>query len=256
MSEIHVGYCTNVHAGTTLEQIRANLEKYSVPVKQMVCPDTAMGIGLWFSAEAACEMAAPEIADEFRDWLAAHGLFPFTFNAFPYSDFHQPIVKHRVYEPTWAEASRLEYTLAIAKLQANLLPQGGYGTISTLPLGWPSKLGDGFLEACSENLIRCATELNRLHGKTGRRIFLCIEPEPGCILDTSDDLVKYFESHLLRSGNEELIRSYIGVCHDVCHSAVMFEPQDVALANYAKHGIHIGKFQISSAIKIDLTSET
>ena len=32
---------------------------------------------------------------------------PFTFNGFPYGDFHQSVVKHRVYEPTWADAERL-----------------------------------------------------------------------------------------------------------------------------------------------------
>jgi hypothetical protein len=252
MTDIKIGYCTNVHAGTTYSEIKQNLRQYSLAVKEAVSPDESMGIGLWFSAEAVGQMANAAATTEFQQWLDECGLFPFTFNAFPFSDFHQPIVKHKVYEPTWAQTSRLDYTLAIARLQSTLLPVGSFGTISTLPLGWPTKLNDGFLESCARNLIHCANELKAIHQETGRQIFLCIEPEPGCILDTSDDLVSFFENYLFSdSAAEETIRNYIGVCHDVCHSAVMFEPQTVALNRFAESGIHVGKFQISSAIAVD-----
>ena len=31
-----VGYCTNVHAGATLDQTKANLERYACRVREMV----------------------------------------------------------------------------------------------------------------------------------------------------------------------------------------------------------------------------
>ena len=255
--DVHIGYCTNVHAGTSFRQIVENLEKYSVPVKQAVSPNAPIGIGLWFSSDAVAEMTDTGTVTEFKNWLSEQGLNPFTFNAFPFSDFHQPVVKHKVYEPTWAEETRLEYTLAIARLQAALLSENQFGTISTLPLGWPTKMSDSFLEKAAANLLECANGLKELHDETGQRIFLSIEPEPGCILDTNDDLIAFFEEWLLAKcdGNEEVVRDYLGVCHDVCHSAVMFEPQDEALQNYRSAGIHVGKFQISSAIEVNFESQ-
>src|SRR5690606_39102934 len=39
------------------------------------------------------------------------------------------------------------------------------------------------------------------------------------------------------------------VCHDVCHSAVMFEPQAEAIDAYRRAGITVGKVQVSSAVR-------
>ena len=82
---------------------------------------------------------------------------------------------------------------------------------------------------------------------------VCLEPEPGCVLDTAKDVCQFFEEQLLTgdADQSERIRNHIGVCHDVCHSSVMFEGQDDALSQYRQHNIDIGKFQISSAIEAD-----
>ena len=53
---VHVGYCTNVHAGADLGQTRVNLERYALAVKQRVSPDAAMGVGLWLSARSARQL--------------------------------------------------------------------------------------------------------------------------------------------------------------------------------------------------------
>src|SRR5262245_14785685 len=96
---LEIGYCTNVHAGPTLVQTKANLERYALAVKRRVRPNQPMGVGLWLAAPAAAELLARGGTDDFKSWLAEVGLIPFTFNGFPYGDFHQAEVKHRVYEP-------------------------------------------------------------------------------------------------------------------------------------------------------------
>jgi len=129
-------------------------------------------------------------------------------------------------------------------------------TISTLPLGWPSDSFDderaleGFFKQCAENLISCAQQLDQRYQQTGRRHMICIEPEPGCILDCCGDVVEFFERYLF-PGAQSLIEDYIGVCHDVCHSAVMFESQEEAIAAYRGAGIQVGKVQVSSAVEVD-----
>lgn len=248
-----IGYCTNVHAGATLEQVKSNLKEFAIPVKNSFRPNTDMGIGLWLTNQAATELLASNRVEEFADWLRQSGLDPFTFNAFPFSNFHQPVVKHKVYQPTWAEPDRLQYTIDIAKIQSRLLDENQLGTISTLPLGWPIDNSADFLNSCATHLLSCAEQLACLEEQTGRHIFLCIEPEPGCVFDISHHIVQFFEQYLepqTKGKNErDRLRRYIGVCHDVCHAAVMNEPQQNAIKTYMDHEIRIGKFQISSAIE-------
>ena len=92
-----IGYCTNVHAGTDLSQVQQNLQEYTLAVKQRVRPEGPMGIGLWLSHAACRDLLATGELSPFADWLAESELLPFTFNGFPYSNFHQPVVKHDVY---------------------------------------------------------------------------------------------------------------------------------------------------------------
>ncbi|MDG1872326.1 MAG: metabolite traffic protein EboE [Mariniblastus sp.] len=258
---MQVGYCGNVHPGQTLEEVKHNLTKYTLKVKAQVYPNRLMPIGLWLSATAAKELDEPECLLGFKDWLAEHGLLPYTLNGFPYGDFHQEIVKHDVYRPTWGDPSRMEYTIRLAEILDTLLPEGVDGTISTLPLAWPVEGNHSYAEdqqfwsSCAKHLKNCAERLDRIQQTSGRNIFVCIEPEPGCMLDTWDDVVGFFDQHLLAdSKSADLIRKHIGVCHDVCHSAVMFEKQSTAVNEYKKAGIKIGKVQVSSAVAVDFES--
>ncbi|GAA4467632.1 metabolite traffic protein EboE [Novipirellula rosea] len=240
-----VGYCTNVHAGMDLPAIRQNLLQYAVPVQSSLPIDTPLGVGLWLPAQAAGECFDGG-AKPLRQFLDEHRLEAFTINGFPYDNFHQDVVKHRVYQPTWWDLSRLTYTKQLAVILTELLPQTQtVGSISTLPIGWASdKVTAEQLEAAAENLRQLAEFLAALEEQTGRRIVVAIEPEPGCILDTSQDIVDWFDKHL----DKPMHRRHITVCHDVCHAAVMMESQADVLQRYASAGITIGKVQVSSAI--------
>lgn len=244
-----IGYCTNVHAGSSLLETQANLEQYALEVKRRVSPEEPMGVGLWLSAAAAEEMVQRGAVGEARDWLARVGLLPFTLNGFPYGDFHQQIVKHRVYEPTWADRARLKYTNLLVDILHELLPAGADGSISTLPLQWGHpRPGDSQLKQSAAHLREAARHMRKLLADTGRLIYLCIEPEPGCAFDRARHIVDFFEQHLLPGGDENEIRRHIRVCHDVCHAAVMFENQVDALETYKGAGIEVGKIQVSSAV--------
>ena len=256
-TEMQVGYCGNVHPGKTLREVKQNLSKYASQVKKQVRPESLMGIGLWLSATAAQELRDEVEIVRFRDWLMERGLLPFTFNGFPFGDFHQEVVKHNVYHPTWAETSRLDYTVRLAEIQNLLLPDGLPATISTLPLGWHSESDQNedstFVERCAANLRRCARALADLEEKSGRNVKVCIEPEPGCLLDTCEDVVSFFDQRLLTGDpvEDQMILRHIGICHDICHSAVMYEDQAAAIDAYCRAGLSVGKIQVSSAIEVD-----
>lgn len=259
---MQIGYCCNVHPGRTIDEVQQSLSQYSLVVKDLVCPNEAMGIGLWLSETASRELSNPENVVKFRDWLNESGLLPFTFNGFPFGDFHQAQVKHKVYEPTWADAARLDYSIRLAEIQDRLLPQGMKATISTLPLGWPKsgrQLRDSsFLEACASQLRTCAERFSAIEERSGRQMVLAIEPEPGCCLDTCEDVTRYFDEYLTTGQiqQDERLRRHVGVCHDICHSAVMFEDQATAIQAYSDAGIQIGKVQVSAAVKVDFSEDS
>ena len=263
------GYCCNVHGGTTLDEVKRNLDRYACAVKQQVSPDSTMPVGLWLSESAIAALgdespARISATNEFGDWLVARGFDPFTFNGFPLGDFHQDVVKHEVYLPTWAETSRLDYTKKLAVVQSMLLARSGiepgFQTISTLPLGWPPvakeflfEEGSDFLKQCAANLHALAKFLATLKSEQGNHVMVCIEPEPGCIFDSCGEIVRFFREYLLDCDSALAAQTlaHIGICHDVCHSAVMFEDQATAVAAYKDAGIRIGKVQVSSAIKVN-----
>ena len=247
-----LGYCTNVHAGMNWPQIRENLEKHALEVKRAVCPDSRMGIALGLSARSARDVIEKVGIETLKAWLNRNGLKAFTFNGFPHGDFHQPRVKHLVYQPDWGQTPRLDYTFDLIEILSGLMEEGEEGSISTLPLGWgKAQQSQLDLESSAKNLLSVVEHLRRLESESGKRIHLNLEPEPGCYLDRHEDVTSFFKDHLLVEGNEPSVLRYLRVCHDICHSAVMFEDQREAIDAYKTAGIRIGKVQISSAIRIN-----
>ncbi|XZE36782.1 metabolite traffic protein EboE [Pirellulaceae bacterium SH501] len=261
-ASVRTGYCTNVHAGRDLQTVLETLNRYAVPVRQKLqthanggAESRSLGLGLWFSEISAREALLPTSLERLKDFLASHSLDVFTLNGFPQGDFHEPVVKHRVYLPTWYDPSRLEYTWNLVQLLHELLPPGVIGTISTLPIAWGSP---SLSAAQTEQVCRQWGELaNRLHAlfeRTGRTIQIAIEPEPGCVFTDSPSFRSfYLESFLpsLHSEKErEIARRHIALCHDICHAAVMLEDQSSELSKTFDAGIRVGKVQVSSAVDV------
>jgi hypothetical protein len=233
-----------------------NMERRALEVKARASPDEPMGIGLWLAAQAAADLLREGRVEKLAEWLIEHGLLAFTINGFPHSDFHQSVVKHDVYEPDWTTEARTRYTLDLIRIQSKLIEVGGEGSISTLPVGWHGAIDGtaGAAEAAASNLLRVVDQLARLEADTGKLVHLDLEPEPGCYLATSTDVVGFFEDHLLPRAREDEVRRHLRVCHDICHAAVMFESQRDALLRYRAKGIGVGKVQVAAAVRAPFDS--
>ena len=254
-----LGYCTNVHAGPTCDQMLKNLEEYALRVKASLTPDAPMGVGLWLPSQAVDDMLSDDRVEQVGNWLNEVGLYPFTINGFPHGDFHQPVVKHRVYHPTWADTDRLDYTTKLANILATWLPRDSTGSISTLPLGWQTDIDQpGMLDQCVTNLLTLVDHLERIESETGRLIHVDIEPEPGCYLDTCQDMITFFVDRLFPKSNPDRVSRYLRICHDICHTVVMFEDQRETLVRYRENGVKVGKVQVSSApvVRFDKMSDS
>lgn len=264
----HLSYCSNIHPGESWSEMRAQLGFHLPRIKARVAPDRPFGIGLRLSALASRQLEAAPALDEFRAFLAQHQCYVFTINGFPFGAFHRQAVKDAVYLPDWRDPQRLIYSNRLAQLLAALLPEEmNYGSVSTVPGGYRQHLsGDGSAALwISTHLLEHAVFLHRLHRDSGRRIVLALEPEPDCLLATSEDAVAFFELHLLsraalnqvakwcgvkREEAEAIVRRHLGVCLDACHAAVEYEQPEDAVARLEQAGLSIAKLQLSSGLRV------
>lgn len=252
-----IGYCTNVHPGRSLEVYWQQLRLHAVATRKELGEGSPLPLGLWFSQRSAEELLSDRhLFASFRSWLDSEQLLPYTLNGFPQGDFHEPIVKHAVYLPSWMDAERVAYTRNLIHVLDALLPPGDVGTISTMPIRWgqPVLLHDESLRAAA-NLWQIVEELATLEANTGRRIVLCIEPEPGCALQSTADVVRFFGDYLDAAGDPARRERYLGVCHDICHTAVMFEDQSFTLRAYRDAKISVAKIQVSAALEVNFSGE-
>ena len=263
-----LAYCTNVLAGEGWTEVQDALEHHLPPLRAALSPAAPFGVGLRLSDRAARELLQGDRLDRFADWLAGRGLYVCTLNGFPYGGFHRTRVKDAVYAPDWTRPERLDYTLRLARILARLLPEGGRGSISTVPLSykpwhtaghadtdavWPA-VGAGVLAACADSLIAARDALARIEAETGRLVHLDLEPEPDCALETMAETTAFFREHLLPRGGDTWTLRHLRVCWDACHAAVEYERPAQALAALDAHGIEVGKLQLSSALKAELGS--
>ncbi len=259
----HLTYCTNIHRGERLEEVRAALERHLPEVKRRVAPDRPFGLGLRLSAIAAEALDDTRNFDGFARLLADLDVYVFTLNGFPYGPFHGTRVKEEVYQPDWSTPERLAYTNRLADLLARLLPEEGEGSISTVPGTFrPLAAEPARLEAIATNLLRATAHLVDIERRTGRRIALAVEPEPACMVETTEEFVRFFEDRLAirgalsefarfadlpRGAAEEALRPHLGICFDVCHAAVEVEE---SLDLLERRAIAVPKLQLSAALRL------
>lgn len=227
-STVHLAYCTNVHPAETLDGVLAQLRDHCEPVRRRLGRDR-LGIGLWLAKDAARALVTdPAALRDLRCELERRGLEVVTLNGFPYEGFGSGEVKYRVYKPDWADPERLEHTAALARVLAGLLPDDvTEGSISTLPLAWRTAYDDGRAETARTALRTLAERLDALEDLTGRSVRVALEPEPGCVVETTRDAI----APLTAVGHDR-----IGICVDTCHLATSFEDPDTALDDLAQAG--------------------
>lgn len=240
---VHLAYCSNVHAAEDLSGVVAQLARYAEPVRERLGEDL-LGIGLWLAQEVVTELVArPEALAVLRAELAARGLETVTLNAFPYRGFHREVVKKDVYQPDWTDEQRLRYTLDCARMLAALLPEdAARGSVSTLPLAWRTPWTDQQREAAKRALDRLTAGLAELEHETGHRVRVAFEPEPGCVVENTEQAARELGG---------LDPERLGVCLDTCHLAVQFEEPAAALRRLADAGLPVVKVQASCALQAD-----
>lgn len=240
---LHLSYCTNVHPAENLEGIVGQLDEYALPIRERLGSDV-LGLGLWLAAPVAAALAIDaEARKGFRRELDVRGLEVVTLNGFPYRSFQNPVVKQAVYHPDWTTPERLRYTLDLARVLADLLPDdAARGSVSTLPLAWRHPWDDARAATAMGMLDLLAAGLADIEARTGRVIQVAFEPEPGCVIETTAQAVA------MLSGVDT---DRLGVCLDLAHLACAWEQPADALRALREAGISVMKVQLSAAMETD-----
>src|SRR6266513_1510396 len=210
--DVHLTYCTNIHAGESWRDIRASLDEHVPAIKSSVAPNQPMGIGLRLSGQAAATAREPDALASFSDQLSKLGAYVFTINAFPFGPFHGVRVKEHVYLPDWRDRERVAFTANSAAVLAAILPDGVDGSISTVPGAFkPNGRSSEAIAAMAGNLMMAVADLVDLKRRTGKHIALALEPEPCCFLETTDESIAFFEEALLSPETLDTLGGIVGV---------------------------------------------
>jgi hypothetical protein len=263
----HLTYSTLVHPGDTWEDMWASLVTYVPKVKARFAPRVRFGVSLRLSAKSAERLVSDHAErDKLKKFLADNDMYLYTVNAFPYGPFKNQVVKEQVYEPDWRSEERTRYTMNVAEVLADVVPEDISPSIQSAPLGFkPRVTGPDVVASYTQHVLRVAAHLVALEARTGRTVTLALEPEPYCFLETTDETVAYFTNHVYTGASamalaklagipvseaHVALRRHVGVVFDICHQAVVYENIAESLQKLVNAGIPIFKLQEAAAMRV------
>ncbi len=253
---IHLAYCTNVHRGQNWPETLDSLQKYTLAVRERVCPDHPFAIGLRLGSQAATELSDSKTLLKFKQWLEKNNCYIFSVNGFPFGQFHGTSVKENVYLPDWTSSGRVDYTNLLFDILVKLLPEGVEGSVSTLPGSFKEFIKtEEQRKQIRQNLWKSVKYIAALSERTGKKLHLGIEPEPLCLWENSTETISFFEQMRAEYKKDPRLDEFLGVNYDCCHFAVEYEEPQKALATFQDAGIKISKIHLSSALKATATGE-
>jgi hypothetical protein len=252
----HLAYSTNIHRGENWPETFAALQRYTLAVRERVCPKTPYAIGLRLSDLASRELSEPKTLTAFQRWLDENECYVFTINGFPFGRFHGGRVKEQVYVPDWTTPERVQYTNRLFDLLVQLVPEGIEGSVSTAPCSFKEFIKtQEQIRQMRANLWGCVEHIAALSERSGQKLHLGLEPEPLCFLETSSETAEFFDQMRADHSNDPRLDECLGVNYDTCHLAVEFEEPHDAIERFQRHGIKISKLHFSSALKVRPTAE-
>lgn len=258
-------YELNVHRGECLAELQRCVRECVLPLRARLAPGQPFALAPRLGRALLGELAGARARRELAAWLRDEGLYPITINAFPLEDFHARRVKENVYRPPWTDPERRRLTVECARVLAVLLPEGGYGTVSTLG-GTYRAWGHGPAESrrMAVEYLRTVRELVRLEHRTGRCIVLTVEPEPDTTIETAAELIALLNGFVRPAVKDELARPlgipaarahdllarHFALNLDVCHQAVMFRDPVAEWRAVEATGLRVAKLHLTSALAL------
>ncbi len=241
---VHLSSGTNVRPARDLPAVVDQLDTYASAIRARLGVDI-LGVSLWLPPTLAAALAIDGRArTRLRAELDARGLEVVTLSGVPYAEGGGEVSTDAGrYTPDWSDPARLEYTLDLARVLVDLLPDDAVrGAVTTLGLGRRAGWDTAREKASARILGRLSGGLAEVAWQTGRAVRVGLLPEPGCVLDATDQTV----AALARVDKDR-----IGVCLDMANLACTWEDPAQALDGLAAAGISVIRAQVAAAIEVD-----
>ncbi len=263
--DVHLAYCLNVHPGATLDEMK-NAALIKAPLVyhyfwQSTGKDGPYAAGIWLANKTARDLTEnPNELADFAEALDEAGIYCFTLNGFPYDKFHNTRVKDNVYLPDWSSPARLQHTKRLMTCLGALLPENGFGSISTVPVGYREHLNEKHIDTAVTHLVDMVLALHEFRETSGNTIQLALEPEPDCLIDDLPSILAFFQDPLWTTGVDrlqqklgddnarEVMDRHLGLCLDLIHVGVVFEEPLTTLRTLFGAGVPVAKIQLGCAL--------
>jgi hypothetical protein len=253
---MHLACCATVRRDESWAEAFESLNQHALRLRGRVAPNKPWAIDLRLGGRAARELNDHPNLLELQRWLGKNHCYVVGLDGSAFGHFPAGRVKERVYEPDWTSPDRLAYTNLLFDLLAQLLPPGMDGNVRTLPGSFKGfYLHNDELKVIRNHLWQCVAHAARVSEQTGRAMHLGLEPEPMCVLESSGEVIQFFERLRTEHPRDPRLTEYLGVDYDSCHFAVEFEEPQDALGCLHQHGIRINAIRLSSALTLHPTPE-
>jgi sugar phosphate isomerase/epimerase len=233
---VHLSHGTaNLGPARNLRAVIDLLDTYASAVRARLGVDT-LGVSLWLPPSLAAALAVDGRArTRLRAELDARGLEVVTLSGVPYAEGGGEA-------PDWSTQERLEYTLDLARILVDLLPDDAdRGAVSTIGFGPRAGWDAGKERNCARILGRLSSGLTEVAWQTGRAVRVGFQPEPGYVLDGSAATV---------AALAQIDKERLGVSLDLANLACTWEHPAEALDTLADAGLSIIRVQVAAAIEV------
>ncbi|HEU4347117.1 MAG TPA: TIM barrel protein [Actinoplanes sp.] len=240
---VHLSAGLDIRPARDLPAVVDQLDTYAAAMRRRLRAGI-LGVSLWLPPILAAALATDGRArTRLRAELDARGLEVVTLSGVPYAGGGgEDSSGDQRYVPDWSDPARLEYTLDLARILVDLLPEDAVrGAVTTIGLGRRVGWDTGKERACTRIMRRLSAGLAEVAWHTGRAVRVGFQPEPGCVLDATDQTV----AALARTD-----RDRIGVCLDLAGLACTWEDPARTLDRLAEAGISVIRVQAGAAVEV------
>src|SRR4051794_17259371 len=174
---VHLSHGVNVRPVRDVPTLVDQLSSQAGVIRRRLGVDT-LGVSLWLPPTLAAALAVDGRArTRLRAELDARGLEVVTLSGVPYAEGGGEGSTDR-YVPDWSDPARLEYTLDLARILTDLLPDDAVrGAVTSLGLGRRAGWDIAREKACARMMGRLSAGLAEVAWHTGRAVRVGLQPE-------------------------------------------------------------------------------
>ncbi len=243
----HLCYCLNIFRPfKSPAELDILFKKIKALKKELSQPDSeSFAIGIWVNKNFLAFLEEQKNLNTLKEKMEQEKIYTYSFNVFPFEQFHDASIKEKVYFPDWMENARVDFTCRAARLLSRLIPDEVQGSLSTVPGTYTDKISKHNLSVIQKNFLKTGQFLASLFQDTGKKILLAVEPEPDCLWSSARDFTDFYSTHLAEFPNKA---EYIGICYDTAHHELAEDGPGKQFDYCIINNVNIAKIQFSSAL--------